>query len=46
MYKDKYAPHKFLFQMCITYLRYTLVNIIKVKRVAEKVMHLKNESTV
>ena len=36
MCKDTYVPHKFLFQMFITYLMYTLVTIIKVKRVTEK----------
>ena len=36
MCKDTYVPPKFLFQMFITYLMYTLVTIIQVKRVAEK----------
>ena len=46
MCKDTYVPHKFLFQMFITYLMYTIVTIIKVKMDAEKKMHLKNASTV
>ena len=36
IYKDTYEPPKFLFQMFITYLMYTIITIIKVKRVAEK----------
>ena len=36
MCKDTYVPPKFLFQMFITYLMYTLVTFIQVKRVAEK----------
>jgi len=36
MCKDTYEPPKFLFQMFIIYLMYTIVISIKVKRVAEK----------
>jgi len=36
MCKETYVTHKFLFKMCITYLMYTLVTIIKVKLDAEK----------
>ena len=36
MCKDTYAAPKFLFQKFITYLKYTIFTIIKVKTVAEK----------
>jgi len=36
MCKDTYAAPKFLFQIFITYLKYTIFTIIKVKTVAEK----------
>ena len=45
MCKDTHVSHKFLFRMFITYLIYTIVTNIKVKRVAEK-LHLQNASNV
>ena len=36
MCKDTYERPQFLFQMCFTYLMYTLFTIIKVQPVAEK----------
>ena len=46
MCKDTYAAPKFLFQMFITYLKYTIFTIIKVKTVQRKnELHLKNAST-
>jgi len=44
MGKDVYVPHTFLLQMCITYLIYMFVTIIKVKMDAFK--HFKNASIV
>jgi len=46
MCKDTYVPHKFIFEMFITYLMYTLVTITKVNSVAEKINAFKNASVL
>ena len=46
MCKDRCVSHTFLFQMFITYTMHTIVTTIKVKKVAEKNIRLKNASTV
>jgi len=44
--KDTYEPPKFLFQMFITYLMYTIITIKKVKGLQRKnELHLKISST-